>query len=260
MSQTSDSKIYKIEDFFKFTKFVWKCTGVQFVKDNYSIVSSVIKYIGYLNLNLAILGEIIYFVVNFSEFQSFLEITDVLSYISLFSLAQLKMYKMIINQKMIASLMERINSLFPSTKQNQNIHRVDIFYKRGVYGVMFPLTIFTIGAILIVVMLPVLKSTMEYYSMGIFVKRLPFLVWYPFEINSVFIYLFVFTHQGFAGFVAGMSLLASDLLLCYMAIQICMQFTGITSKLKNTATTEDIRDVKKLIQIIKHHKNIIKYA
>lgn len=258
MSKPKDThKVHLNDDFLEFTKFVWKTTGIGFEK-NQPRGSSLVKYFGYTNLNLAIIGEILYFIFNFTKFKSFLEMTDVMSYISLFGLAQIKVYKIISRRELIESLMERIDKMFPLGKQNQIDHHVNSYYKRVVYGVMLPLTIFTVGAVFIVVSMPVIKSLLELLVTGIYEKRLPFLIWYPFDIDTMLIYMLVLIHQGYAGFIAAMSLLTSDLMLCYMTLQICMQFTGLCTKLKSMEPTGTHKDIEVLNKIIQNHDTIMK--
>ncbi|KAL5281217.1 GPROR8.2 family protein [Megaselia abdita] len=257
----SQDKHYLNDDFLGFTKFVWKTTGIGFEKNQprgFFNTKSFIKYLGYTNLNLAIIGEILYFIFNFTKFKSFLEMTDVMSYISLFGLAQIKVYKIISRRELIESLMERIDRMFPLNKQSQMDHHVNSYYKRVVYGVMLPLTIFTVGAVFIVVSMPVIKSIVGLLGNGVFEKRLPFLIWYPFDVDSAFVYMFVLIHQGYAGFIAAMSLLTSDLMLCYMTLQICMQFTGLCSKLKAMEPKGTRKDIENLNNIIKQHDVIMK--
>lgn len=254
-------KIYSNNEFLKFAKFVWKSTGIGFEKNQHRGLlntHNLIKYLGYTNLNVAIVGEILYFILNFTKFKSFLEMTDVMSYISLFGLAQIKVYKIISRRELIESLMERIDHMFPIKKQSQIDHHVNSYHKRVVYGVMLPLTIFTVGAVFIVVSMPVIKSLIGYVSDGFFEKRLPFLIWYPFSIDSIYVYLLVLVHQGYAGLIAAMSLLTSDLMLCYMTLQICMQFTGICTKLKSMEPSGTHKDIEILNKIIKHHNVIMK--
>lgn len=256
-------KVYSNDDFMKFIKFAWKSTGIGFQRNQSRGLlntNNLIKYCGYFNLNLAIIGEILYFIFNFTKFKSFLQMTDVMSYISLFGLAQVKVYKIISRREFIESLLDRIDHMFPLQKQSQIDHHVNSYYKRVVYGVMLPLTAFTVGAVFTVVSMPVIKSLVEWLGNGLFEKRLPFLIWYPFSIDSIFVYLLVLLHQGYAGFVAAMSLLTSDLMLCYMTLQICMQFTGICAELKNMKPTGTRKDIHILNKIIKHHEVIIKFT
>lgn len=255
------NKMYSNTDFLVFAKFVWNSTGINFEKlktNTFFNKHNLVKFIGYLNLNLAIFGEILYFIFNFTKFKSVLELTDVMSDLSLFTLAQIKMYKLLSQRKLVENLFESVEKMFPLTKSSQKSHRVHDFYKRGVYGVMFPFTVFTLGAAFIVVILPIIKSVSEFLKTGIFVKRLPFLVWYPFKSDPNLMYILIFIHQGFVAFTATVSLLSSDLMLFYITLQICMQFTGICSTLKYMKIKGTKRDIKILNKVISHHKTVLK--
>lgn len=127
---------------------------------------------------MAIIGEILYFIINYNKFKSFLEMTKSF-------LAQIKVHKIISRRELTEPLLDKIDLIFPLSKKSQLDHQVNSYYKRVVFGVMLPLTVFTMGAVLTVVSMPVIKSLIEWQENGYFEKRLPFLIWYPFNVDSM---------------------------------------------------------------------------
>lgn len=191
------------------------CTG--------QIIPWTIFYLTYINLGLLVLGEMIYFVLNFGKFSSFVELTSVTLCIGFIWLSFAKVASIIWNRDYTNTVIAELNEMFPQTLWAQNdyqVHAHELHTKR----IMIGYSALQMVMIWLFNLYPLSDTIVEYVRDGTWNVDFPYIIWYPFDPYVSGWFEVNFLSQIWAGYVAAAGILATDLLLCSIVLQICMHF------------------------------------
>lgn len=230
---------------------------------------AVIPKRGLLFLVLGILSQTILFVSLFldagyiinAEQVSFIEFTTVCLYIEYGSLSLVKTGVIAWNRKKLSVLVKELHDLHPDTKSAQDSLNISVtsintnfFFKSYAIIYMTMISCFNLY--------PIVKMLIDFVASGNLQLRMPFLMWFPYDPLEKAVYMPTLVFQFWSAFVAGGSLLACDLLLFAVGIQICMHFISLGNaieSLRSEAMT-DKADYGQLAKYIENHNKIIRCA
>lgn len=262
--KSSDTKIEltTFSSFFTVPLFLFKTIGfTPFFNE------TVIPTRGIIFQFIGILSQLILFVSLFldagyvinSENVTFIDFTTVCLYIEYGSLSLVKTGVIAWNRKKLSALVNKLQTLHPDTKKNQDFFNVgdtskntNLFFK--IYAIVYMTMISCFN------LYPIVKIIIDFIVTGYLELRLPFLMWFPYNPLTNLAYLPTVIFQFWSAFVAGGSLLASDLLLFAVGIQICMHFISLRNEIENLKSdneTDNVKDSYQLTQYIQKHNEII---
>lgn len=165
-------------------------------------------------------------------------------------LAVLKAFAISSRRAEFMELMDVLDGFFPRTKEAQAIARVYFTgYKRMEQVYSFLMW----SAVISFMVSPIIK----FFVTGIWINRLPYENWFPFEEYDPKYYNFVLLWQLHNTIITTVSLIGPDLILYSFITMIAMQFHIICIQLENQLTNESC---DKLKELIKKHQRLIKLS
>nr|QZH55114.1 odorant receptor 18 [Achelura yunnanensis] len=107
---------------------------------------------------------------------------------------------------------------------------------------------------------PLTITATKYFKHGVTQLELPFLISYPFNARDIRIWPFVFLHQLWAGNMAVMALMCSDLLYYVFCTYIFIQFHLLHKQLENLKVSMFLEEgmSSHFLKLVKRHKEIIR--
>lgn len=225
----------------------------------------VFLFFGFVTIILAVLTETIYFINILGNFDKFLELTAVLPCIGFTSNSIMKFITNILNRKKISPMIWKLRDLFPLTKEEQEFYKVSEYYKKS-NTLFVAFAVFMMVWILTFDFFAVAKSIFEYYFLNAddegFTRRVPYYMWFPYDWNQYGYYELTLVFSVAAGHCATIPITASDLLLCTLLVQLCMQFDGLKRKLTEYIPADkehDKEDLQFIMECVKKQNQIYLY-
>lgn len=231
-----------------------------------------IFFLSHINLGLLVLGEMIYFVRNFGKFSSFVELTSVTLCIGFIWLSLTKVASIVWNRDHTNAVIAELNEMFPQNITVQNDYKAPA-YASLTKRIMIGYSALQMVMIWLFNLVPFSDAIIQYSRDGTWNVDFPYIIWYPFDPYPSGWFEVNFLLQMWAGYVAAAGILASDLLLCSIVLQICMHFdrlhltllemeppTSVSNRFH--IIRSDKRADKRMLSIeqsIKVHNQIIKY-
>lgn len=253
------TRMPKFNDFMKISDFFYKSLGLfpyndprRKVTTKTRILMSTLFWANFINLNLAVLAEIVYLMKAMKEFSSFLQATALAPCIGFCFLSEFKLFWSWSMSKDVVTLIDGLKALYPKDRRNQRLFKVDFHLKKALrlgffYSLVLTLTIWAFNLI------PLAWSLVEFYTSPDqnveFKWRLAYLTWYPFEINTVPVYAVVYITQIIAGCTAAGGFFACDIFMFNLIILLCMNFNYIEENISRRS-----KDFKRLVR---HHQLVL---
>lgn len=253
----------------KISKFFFKGLGMVVYRDRDSTATTttttmlfmnIVFWSNFVNLNVTIALELIYLVKAMGSFSSFLEATALAPCLGFCILSEFKLFTVWRSSNQIISLVNGLKECFPQTAEQQHTFMVAQWLKRTLrLGVMYSSCL--IIAIWAFNLLPLCWSLVEFYTNddqhGSFNWRFAYLLWYPFQVNSIPVYSFVYTHQVFAGYTAAGGFFCCDIFMFNLILLLCMNFHYISNAISEMKPSGTNADSMQINVIIKHHQRIL---
>lgn len=217
--------------------------------------------LSFLNLGLCVLGEMVYFVKQFGNFNNFIEETNLTLCIGFILLSFAKVAAITWKRDQMNRLMTEMELIFPKTRQQQNAYHVDE-YAAETLRLMKIYTWIQMVMIWLFNLYPVSDTIIGYITHRTWKVDFPYIIWYPFNPYAPGWFELNYLSQIWAAYVAASAILATDLLLCGIVMQICMHFHHLRAtleRLQPTATNANT-EWEKLRQCIKTHNRIMRYV
>lgn len=245
----------ELNDFMAISDFFYNLLGMfpykdpkRYVSRRTKIIMNIIFWTCYINLNVDVLAEIIYLVKAFGTFSSFLEATALAPCIGFCLVSEFKLYLIWKMSSDIIELMNGLHELYPTDENSQKLFKTDYYLQKTLrlgklYSIILLITVWTFNLI------PLGWSLVEFYTSSDaneeFKWRLPYLIWRPFEINSVPVYLAVYATHMLGGWTAAGGCFACDIFMFNLIFLLCMNFNYIE---------ENIGRKTDFYKLIKHHQ------
>lgn len=225
----------------------------------------ILFFVGYTNMVLLVLGEIVYFLLTFGQFNNFVELTEVMLCIGFILLSIVKVATVIGQRQKTNLLISELSRIFPITLSDQSAYNTEDYTKRTV-RMMTVYTWLQMMMIWLFNLTPLVDTIIGYISAGTWEMNLPYIIWYPFDPYPRGWFEVNFVSQIWAGYGSSAGMLATDLLLCGMVMEICMHFDHLSRTLNGlrpgVAQTDSDRISRKddavLHECIQRHKKILR--
>lgn len=158
-------------------------------------------------------------------------------------------------RKEVSETVEILDELFPRTTGSQKVLNVAKYLKS--YKVLeraLSLMIYSVGSLFFAV--PVFKFILT----GIWINKLPYLNWFPFDEYDPKFYNFVFLWEAFNSFSTIASVLAPDLTLYAFITLISMHFDSLCQSLRDLKNVPEAQVKKQFIELIELHQTLMKLS
>lgn len=254
------------DDFMKVPVVFYKTIGediFDYRSTNYRLrmLLKCLLYIGFLNFNLLVAGEIIFFIIAVQHKDTVLAAIAVAPCIGFSLVADFKQIALEQNRKIVQQHFDKMESIFPNTTAKQT--RIQLHsYERTMRRVMIIFSMLCLAYTSTFSLYPACKSFVEYYILrtGKFERRFGFLIWYPYDATSnTWVYWLTYLGQVHGAYLAGVAFLSADLLLVTSITQLSMHLNYISSELEQYVADEehDKEDLQFLKRIIEQHINCL---
>lgn len=216
----------------------------------------------FLNLGLCFLGEIINLSIAFRDMVNFVKTIEIVLCIGFILLAFVKIGTIVYHKSTFTWLMGELAKLFPRTMMEHVAFRTDFYVKKTrdlmrLYAWILMIMIWLFN------FYPMIQAFFNRFAKeGQWRLEFPYPVWYPFNPNVSGLFEVVYASQLWAAYTAAASMLAADLLLCGVAIQVCMQFDHLAERLRRMRprggewANEEFAQLKECVQI---HIKLIRF-
>lgn len=205
-----------------------------------------------VNLSITLLLMMIFVLLNISELSIITGPTSTIGYIGLAIVKSISISSKI---KEFKDLIETLNDLFPKSKEEQKAFGV-VNYRKG-YRRMENFFIYlnvSVGVFFTVV--PIVKFLVS----GIWINKLPFDSWFPFDEYDPRCYNFILLSEIFCSIMTLAVMLGSDLCLISFIILISMKFDVLCQRLQQLEDSESIDVHKKFVEFVKLHETLIRLS
>lgn len=262
MSSADD--IISINTFTSLPRIFFKVIGILSVSNNgfLKFRTNLLYHITFWNLGTSILGELVNFTRWFMgmEHFSFLQITYLILCVGYLSMCFAKVLSLLFQSESMHNLLVDLQAIHPMTKQDQERCYTKKYYAEArrvmtLYACVQMLMIWCFN------LSPLAESLMVYWSTGRWEVDLPYPVYYPFYAYSTGLFEFLFIIQLWAAFIGATGILAVDMFLCGIVIQICMHFDDVKRKMTEFIPTGNFRrDMDVMKEYIAKHAEVMRYV
>lgn len=205
-----------------------------------------------INLSINLILMMIYVLLNISDLSLINGPASTTGYIGL---AIVKSISISSNKKEFKDLIETLNDLFPKSKDEQKAFGVvnyRIGYRRienfSIYLHFSVGVLFTVG--------PIVKFLVS----GIWINKLPFENWFPFDEYDPRCYNFILLLEIFCSITTLAVLFGADMCLISFVTLISMKFDVLCHRLHQLEDSGSIDVHNKFIELIKLHKTLIRLS
>jgi odorant receptor len=192
---------------------------------------------------------VVYFVQNCGDIQKMSESVPLWGYTFLVFAKSLSIFR---NKTKFEQIIDTLDELFPKTKEEQAIFKVQKYlkrYKRVENGLMIPLVVAVIIMIISIFMRSSIFASAD--------ETVPFNNWYPFDAYHPAIYNFVLLWEVVEVITSAFNLLGSDLIFYSLVMQISMQFDILCLRLEKLTSKDEMAKFKELMEL---HERIMSLA
>lgn len=214
------------------------------------------------NLGYCVLGEMFYFALAVlgSTNLTFLDQTNLILCIGFIMLCYAKVLAILLQSARMNNLLTELQTHYPITEMEQRVYRVEKHYAQSrlvmrsyAFVQMFMIWCFNL--------FPFAETLMVYAADGTWNVVLPYLVWYPFNPYRPGLFETLCLSQFWAAYVSAAGILAADMLLCGIVVQICMQFDDLKRRFMELSPKGKLcGDMEMLKENVSRHTEFIKFV
>lgn len=229
-------------------------SGVLKIRVNY------LYHAAFWNLGLCVFGEMVNIgrIMLGMENFTFLEITNLVLCIGFILMCFAKVLAVLHQSDRMHCLFTDLQAIHPISVEEQQLYCTHKYYLESrrvmqMYAFVQMLMIWCFN------LSPLAETLMLYASTGLWEVVLPYPVYYPFDPYPRGLFEYLYVSQLWAAFVAATGILAVDMLLCGVVIQICMHFDVLKRNLTNFKPSGDARqDMAALKAYVAKHSETIR--
>lgn len=257
---TGQETVVRFRDMFSVCHFNYKLIGVPPLFPDFrpSRLWAIFFWLSFVNLVITHLVEVIFLVRAFGNFGNFINLIALVPCVCYVTLAINAMVVVMFKRDRIVKVIAVLESQFPTTLEEQRSERIlekkrnfdrPLFY----YFVVFVVLITTFNFV------PFGVTLVDYLTLGVWEKALPYFAWYPFDAYDDRFFVYMYLHQTWAGFTTAFGMLADVFMMSASVLQFCIQFQLISTSIReyrpSTGTDKDF-----LRQLIQQHNHILSNA
>lgn len=189
-------------------------------------------FTNFMNIFLSFIGEVIYVFLSFkrNELNFFVGIELVLC-IGYLCLALVKMATATWYRATFTWIISELDDMFPKTAADHIDYQTELYTKKA-DRIMRSYSLIQMVMIWLFNMHNLIQSTYDYVVGGEWSVDLPYVIWYPFDVYARGCFEVNYVLQMWAAFSSASGILASDIMLCALAIQVCMQYDHLAKRLR----------------------------
>ncbi|EDW80068.1 uncharacterized protein Dwil_GK24073 [Drosophila willistoni] len=225
-----------------------------------SLFLRIYLYAGFINFNLLVIGELVFFYKSLQDFETIRLAIAVAPCIGFSLVADFKQAAMVMHRKLLIELLNELEDMHPKTLEKQRDYKMDQF-ERTMKRVINIFTFLCLAYTTTFSFYPAIKAAVKYNFLGyeIFDRNFGFLIWFPFDATrNNLIYWITYWDIAHGAYLAGIAFLCADLLLVVVITQLCMHFNYISMRLESHPCKRDGKEADKeniefLIQMIRYH-------
>ncbi|XP_022232448.2 odorant receptor 67c [Drosophila obscura] len=222
-----------------------------------SLLLHIYLYAGFINFNLLVIGELVFFYKSIQDFETIRLAIAVAPCIGFSLVADFKQLAMVYYKQTLIKLLDELEEMHPKTLERQRAYRMADF-ERTMKRVINIFTFLCLAYTTTFSFYPALKASVKFNFLGYetFDRNFGFLIWFPFDATSSnLVYWIVYWIIAHGAYLAGIAFLCADLLLIVVITQICMHFSYISMRLEEHPCEpgRDKENVEFLVWIIRYH-------
>ncbi|XP_034655826.1 odorant receptor 67c [Drosophila subobscura] len=222
-----------------------------------SLLLKIYLYAGFINFNLLVIGELVFFYNSIQDFETIRLAIAVAPCIGFSLVADFKQFAMVHYKATLIRLLDELEEMHPKTQAMQRAYRMPDF-ERTMKRVINIFTFLCLAYTTTFSFYPALKASVKFNFLGYetFDRNFGFLIWFPFDATSSnWVYWIVYWDIAHGAYLAGIAFLCADLLLIVVITQICMHFNYISMRLEEHPCEphKDKENIEFLVWIIRYH-------
>ncbi|KAH8302439.1 hypothetical protein KR044_006492, partial [Drosophila immigrans] len=222
-----------------------------------SLLLKIYLYAGFINFNLLVCGELVFFYKSMQDFETVRLAIAVAPCIGFSLVADFKQFTMALHKSTLTRLLDQLEEMHPKTLAQQRAYKMEDF-ERTMKRVIGIFTFLCLAYTTTFTLYPAVKATIKFNFLGYetFDRNFGFLIWFPYDATSRnWVYWITYWDIAHGAYLAGIAFLCADLLLVVVITQLCMHFSYIATRLEEHPCYED-RDAENLrfmASMIKYH-------
>ncbi|EDV96943.1 odorant receptor 67c [Drosophila grimshawi] len=226
-----------------------------------SLLLKIYLYAGFINFNLLVCGELVFFYKSIQDFETVRLAIAVAPCIGFSLVADFKQITMALYRKTMIQLLDDLEEMHPKTLAAQSLYQMADF-ERTMKRVIRIFTFLCLAYTTTFSFYPAFKATIKYNFLGYetFDRNFGFLIWFPFDATTKnWVYWITYWDIAHGAYLAGIAFLCADLLLVVVITQLCMHFNYISTCLESHPCNadQDEENVRFLTTMIKHHNKCL---
>ncbi|XP_016933675.3 odorant receptor 67c [Drosophila suzukii] len=227
-----------------------------------SLLLKIYLYAGFINFNLLVIGELVFFYKSIQDFETIRLAIAVAPCIGFSLVSDFKQAAMVKGKKTLIMLLDDLEEMHPKSLKKQKEYRMSDFEKT-MKRVINIFTFLCLAYTTTFSFYPAIKASVKFNFLGYetFDRNFGFLIWFPFDATSSnLVYWIMYWDIAHGAYLAGIAFLCADLLLVVVITQICMHFNYISMRLEEhpCKPEEDKENKEFLIYIIRYHDKCLK--
>lgn len=215
---------------------------------------NVFFWISYFVLSEVVFFELMFLVKSFGNYKNFLEMTALAPCMGFCLLGLYKMLVIWNNRVKITEIINSLKEIYPKTIEEQEKWNVKL-YKDETNTIMYWFVALNFISIIFFNFMAFFVSMFDLFQTGVYRKEFPYFLWYPYDVytDDFMIFEINYAIQAWAGFLAIIGILSTDLLFCSIVTQLCMQFDILGGQLKEFVPEKTEKDLKFLGECVHRH-------
>ena len=250
--------LVNFSDFVSFQLKAFKLTGlVSHETDNQQsrrlkLLQKIYHYFVIVSITYFLITLIYSMIQNIGDLALFSEILSTVGY---GSLAIVRMISINLARNEFGDLMKTLEELFPKSKEDQKTFETRKCYKN--FNRMRQVVssfIMSGGIIFLVILLA------KFILTGVWINKLPFPNWFPFNPYNPLIYNFVLLWQSHIIICINSSLVGPDMMLYAFCTLIRMEFDNLSQRTRDLKDVPPKNAIKMLNELVERHKILIRLS
>nr|CBW30747.1 odorant receptor [Drosophila pseudoobscura pseudoobscura]CBW30753.1 odorant receptor [Drosophila pseudoobscura pseudoobscura] len=226
-----------------------------------SLLLKVYLYGGFINFNLLVIGELVFFYKSIQDFETVRLAIAVAPCIGFSLVSDFKQFAMAYYKGTLVRLLDELEEMHPKTLERQRAYRMPDF-ERTMKRVISIFTFLCLAYTTTFSFYPALKASVKFNLLGYetFDRNFGFLIWFPFDATSSnLVYWIVYWDIAHGAYLAGIAFLCADLLLIVVITQICMHFDYVSRRLEEHPCEpgRDRENIEFLVWIVRYHNKCL---
>lgn len=220
---------------------------------------TIFYWFSYFVLAEVTFSEFMFLVTSFGNYKNFLEMTALAPCMGFCCLGLCKMLVITNNRIKITNIVNCLKDIYPKTIEEQEKWNLKVYCDDS-NAIMYWFSVLNLILVIFFNFMAIFVSTFYYIKTGVYNKELPYFLWYPYNVytDEFMIFEISYAIQAWAGFVAIIGVLATDLIFCAIVIQLCMQFDILASKLREFVPDKTERDYQFISECVQRHNLVFK--